>query len=78
MHGNVWEWVKDWYSESYYSRSPSTDPSGPSIGDNRVLRGGSWYYSARQLRSAIRYYGTPDNRDEDIGFRLARSWSIDD
>jgi formylglycine-generating enzyme required for sulfatase activity len=76
MHGNVWEWVNDWYNESYYGRSPSTDPTGPSGGEYRVLRGGSWGSwgrSARNLRSAYRYFNTPDYRFEYYGFRLALS-----
>ncbi|GHU00250.1 hypothetical protein FACS1894154_08980 [Betaproteobacteria bacterium] len=73
MHGNVLEWVNDWYNESYYSRSASNDPAGPSSGQTRVLRGGCWYYSAGCLRSARRSIGTPDDRDDRGGFRLACS-----
>jgi formylglycine-generating enzyme required for sulfatase activity len=39
MYGNVWEWVQDWYGESYYRSSPSMDPAGPSSGSGRVVRG---------------------------------------
>jgi formylglycine-generating enzyme required for sulfatase activity len=73
MHGNVWEWVQDWYDSSYYAQSPANDPGGPSGGDKRVLRGGGWFYSAGFLQSALRFYGTPDGRDEGSGFRLALS-----
>ncbi|MDR3221636.1 MAG: formylglycine-generating enzyme family protein [Candidatus Accumulibacter sp.] len=72
MHGNVWEWVQDWYGNKYYAKSPSADPKGPSIGVGRALRGGSWGDSAKYLRSA-RYGNMPDTRDEFNGFRLALS-----
>ncbi|GHU24948.1 hypothetical protein AGMMS50243_28630 [Betaproteobacteria bacterium] len=73
MHGNVWEWVNDWYDKSYYSRSPSTDPAGPASGQRRVLRGGSWNLHAEHLRSANRGSGTPGLRYDGFGFRLACS-----
>ena len=73
MHGNLREWVEDWYDEDYYARSPGTDPKGPSTGSYRVLRGGSWRSLASFLRSASRNYFTPDFRYVSNGFRLAFS-----
>ena len=43
MSGNVWQWVQDWYDGSYYKNSPKDNPTGPSSGKEKVLRGGSWY-----------------------------------
>ncbi|MFO0452617.1 MAG: formylglycine-generating enzyme family protein, partial [Pseudomonadota bacterium] len=73
LHGNVWEWVQDSYAEDHYGRGVTTDPPGPATGTFRVLRGGSWTSTAVNARSAYRYYDTPDNRDSNIGFRLART-----
>ncbi|MBR7028214.1 MAG: SUMF1/EgtB/PvdO family nonheme iron enzyme, partial [Bacteroidaceae bacterium] len=46
MSGNVLEWCQDWYGATYYENSSTTAPQGPASGTYRVLRGGSWYYSA--------------------------------
>ncbi|MEW5912374.1 MAG: SUMF1/EgtB/PvdO family nonheme iron enzyme, partial [Thermodesulfobacteriota bacterium] len=70
MHGNVWEWVSDWYGS--YSASPTRDPQGPSSGSARVIRGGSWNYFPRLLRSADRLRSDPSNRNLNVGFRVAR------
>ena len=54
MLGNVWEWVNDWYDENYYQNSPSQDPTGPTSGEYRVLRGGSWFDTPRNVRVSFR------------------------
>ncbi|MDR1490003.1 MAG: formylglycine-generating enzyme family protein [Desulfovibrio sp.] len=73
MHGNVWEWVQDWYGERYYSSSPGSDPRGPSSGSYRVNRGGYWNSGAGYCRLAHRNGSMPDTHRSDIGFRLALS-----
>jgi anti-anti-sigma factor len=69
--GNVWEWVNDWYDENYYQHSPSQDPSGPTSGEKRVLRGGSWYGDPRGVRVSLRGWGSPDYWDNVVGVRCA-------
>ena len=71
MHGNVWEWVWDWKAD--YSPGSVTDPTGPSGGSYRVNRGGGWYGSAGDCRSAIRGRNDPGLRYRGLGFRVARS-----
>jgi formylglycine-generating enzyme required for sulfatase activity len=68
-HGNVFEWCQDWFTE-HLGATAVTDPQGPEIGSNRVLRGGSWYLPAQYCRSAFRFRYSPDYRD--IGFRPVR------
>jgi formylglycine-generating enzyme required for sulfatase activity len=71
MHGNVWEWCSDWYDENYYRHSPLGDPPGPSTGSERVFRGGGWFNSTLNCRSAQRWSLSPASRNDDIGFRVA-------
>ncbi len=74
MHGNVWEWVQDYYHDNY-SGAPSDGSVWVSGGEQkyRVLRGGSWGSVPAYLRLAIRYRITPDFRSYGYGFRLART-----
>jgi formylglycine-generating enzyme required for sulfatase activity len=71
--GNVWEWTADWYGKDYYERSTSRNPTGPSSGEYRILRGGSWFGGPQLVRSAYRFYGPPVGRKGDLGFRCAKT-----
>jgi formylglycine-generating enzyme required for sulfatase activity len=77
VHGNVWEWCEDVWHDSYTDKPDDLKANGgPWIaGDNgaRVIRGGSWLYGPRILRSAFRLWNTPDYRNSGIGFRVART-----
>jgi sulfatase modifying factor 1 len=71
MHGNVHEWCHDYFEEDYYKQSPAKDPTGPTSGSSRVLRGGSWDYHMSISRSAYRYR-LDARRYLIFGFRLVR------
>jgi formylglycine-generating enzyme required for sulfatase activity len=66
--GNVYEWCSDWYAR--YSSESVVNPHGPSHGDHRVVRGGSWDEDACDLRAACRDCFAPGTRDSILGFRL--------
>lgn len=71
MLGNAWEWVNDWYSE--YTRSPKTDPTGPTSGTSRIVRGGYFDYEDGFCRSSLRYYIDAPEFNNSTGFRVARN-----
>ncbi len=71
MHGNVWEWVQDWYD--VYTSEAVSDPTGPISGSMRVVRGGAFGGSPGVCRSAVHSSLSPDYRNDFIGFRLVLS-----
>ncbi|MHC4501972.1 MAG: SUMF1/EgtB/PvdO family nonheme iron enzyme [Planctomycetota bacterium] len=73
VHGNVWEWVADWYDAGYYAKSPRENPAGPDSGSDRLLRGGGWQDDSSGCRSAIRNPKSPSDRSTYGGFRVAVS-----
>ena len=76
MHGNVAEWCWDGYSVGYYKASPEADPRGFDEAENRVFRGGGWYYATNLVRSAHRNGHVPYYAVDYRGFRLARAQSV--
>jgi formylglycine-generating enzyme required for sulfatase activity len=72
MAGNILEWCSDWAIGDYYSISPLKDPTGPSSGESRIVRGGCWYNYLRDLRTSYRSTCRPDERLFSIGFRVVR------
>lgn len=69
MHGNVWEWCSDWYSEDP-AAGGSTDPAGPASGTNKVLRGGSYGAAVGSCRCSNRFSFDPNERFVASGIRV--------
>lgn len=70
MVGNVWQWCNDFYKVDYYAESPKVDPKGPDQGQNKVLRGGAWRFSAENCRSGYRYNESPGYSDVCFGYDI--------
>jgi serine/threonine-protein kinase len=71
MVGNVWQWVQDFYGETFYGNSPISNPGGPGGGLFRVIRGGSWFNNGSQFLCVYnRGWLEPSKRHKDTGFRV--------
>ena len=70
MYGNAFQWCADWYADNSYAVSPAGDPTGPDLGAQRVIRGGTWNFSPLGARSAERNKTEPDSRNCSAGFRV--------
>jgi formylglycine-generating enzyme len=71
MAGNAREWCSDWYGDTYYQTSEESNPKGPAMGTNRILRGGSWGSDTSGMRISYRNHDWPYNSALDFGFRPA-------
>lgn len=70
MTGNVWEWCQDW--GDVYDENDTWNPQGPSGGQYRVCRGGSYACNAWDCRVTRRIGGMPSDHYGDLGFRIVR------
>jgi formylglycine-generating enzyme required for sulfatase activity len=70
LSGNVWEWVSDWYAESFPVER-ARNPKGPDNGTRKVMRGGGWYDQSDRITTTKRMYADPAQRDDEVGFRCA-------
>jgi formylglycine-generating enzyme required for sulfatase activity len=72
LAGNVSEWVADWYDKASYKYELDRNPKGPADGEEKVVRGGSWFDGGPLQRSALRSRSYPSAPSTDRGFRCAK------
>jgi formylglycine-generating enzyme required for sulfatase activity len=78
MHGNVWEWCHDWFAP--HSADAAVDPTGPQVGEQRIMRGGSYYFSGETASccSANRNKEVPERKAGNLGFRVVGELPVND
>ena len=75
VSGNVWEWCSDWFATAFHAHGPREDPTGPPVGQAKVIRGGSYLCHdsyCNRYRVAARSSNTVDATTGNMGFRCAR------
>jgi len=72
LAGNLYEWVSDWYDDTFYTTQPTINPHGPPEGTVKVQRGGSYINSPYRLRATFRTKSDPTEHDPHVGFRCAQ------
>ncbi len=72
VFGGVWEWCSDWYSRDYYALSPSQNPLGPSLGQEKVIRSGSWASSVSSRRIQNVHKAVPRGYYRTVGLRIVK------
>ncbi len=72
MVGNVWQWCSDWYAADYYASCPLARPTGPALGKEKVIRGGSWASAETSRRIRNRHRAFPRGYYKTVGFRIVK------